>query len=54
MAGEEFRIAVAVERIAHALEAMAKTADPKFKGLTEVQADEKRALRERQRRTGDS
>jgi hypothetical protein len=50
MAGEEFRIAAAAERIAHALEAMAKTADPKFKALPEVQAEEKRALRAEQRR----
>ena len=51
MAGEEFRIAAAAERIAHALEALARIADPKFKPLPEIQAEEKRALREQQRRS---
>jgi hypothetical protein len=51
MPGEEFRIAAAAERIAHALEAIARTADPKFRALPEVQAEEKRVLREQQRRS---
>ena len=51
MAGEEFRIAAAVERIAHALEAIPRTADPQFKALPEVQAAQKHALREQQRRS---